>query len=1075
MTLQCCDRDKRLQRHAKAIQVNGIESVEVDYLAHFIRCKVYEACDVSTVTVRAIDTETLLPLLLDRPDNCDSASIFSIPMPKGIEEGKTYELSIRSLSDPTEIPDGWDPRLSSALFTYNATANTETDFLHPEPPPTSRFETPAIQYLAKDYAAFRQLILDRMAITMPGWQESHAADLGMTLVELLAFVADRLSYEQDAVATESYLGTARQRSSVRRHARLVDYRMHEGCNARAFVQLQVRGEGSFVPDDLLFTTEFPSGLQLPEGPIPFDRVSDEAWKYVVPFEAMPRVRDDWRLRPEQIKSSQTLRSLFNTKKTDTTCPARQHAGINSSVLLAKLSAEPLWLPEFPPLSVPVSDAARQWIEDVNEWLEEVDILAEATQCQGLYDAIEPLVSQVAHLSVPERNRVVLDAALPEVLSQANLTDRIELFEAHNEIHFYTWDESQCSIEKGATRATLVDYDDRYPAIPRTPCSASPSDKPSCERRLCGLSVGDFLIFEEVVGPLTGNPADADPTKRHVVRITNIHQKSDPVEGDSDQKCDPVNENPNRKRHILEIEWDRRDALPFALCISSKRPPPYCDDVRNVSVARGNVFLADQGRRVERVELGTVQQQSRQVDCGTEWKPPRIETQVLPFQPGIDQPDLCFAQKRVRLGPAAGSLAQDLSQSHPAMQLIAIPSADGVQPIALTPELLASDDGDRLRAQWSRLSEPERIVLETMLRPDEAYELRTLMRQPNGPPGTARSRRERLRQLQQRLLEEATWSSNFDLMEADPDDRQFVVEMDAKRRARLRFGDDEHGQSPAPGTQFFAQMRLGGGAAGNVGANRIARVVIRQNALIAIDGVRNPMPAMGGTDPESIEQAKLLAPHAYLKNQPRALIASDYSRLAQAQFSDRIQSIYGALRHAGTFAWVDVALDPKSDVLEAQQLVRDVQQYLDHVRKIGHLVRVTLQTSVPVDLRLRVKVDPRFPQQAVHGAIVARLSDQPLEDGKLGFFHPDRMTLGQSIHSNAIVHEVMQVSGVITVSVIYFGRIEDKASPPKAGTTADSRQTKWDEFELPLGPLEVATLDRNRKCGGRLTLELEGGR
>ncbi|MFO1063079.1 MAG: hypothetical protein U0892_04300 [Pirellulales bacterium] len=39
----------------------------------------------------------------------------------------------------------------------------------------------------------------------------------MTLVELLAFVADRISYEQDAVATEAYLATARRRPSVRRH------------------------------------------------------------------------------------------------------------------------------------------------------------------------------------------------------------------------------------------------------------------------------------------------------------------------------------------------------------------------------------------------------------------------------------------------------------------------------------------------------------------------------------------------------------------------------------------------------------------------------------------------------------------------------------------------------------------------------------------------------------------------------------------------------------------------------------------------------------------------------------------
>ena len=70
---------------------------------------------------------------------------------------------------------------------------------------------------------------------MPDWRERNPADLGITLVELLAYAGDQLSYYQDAVATEAYLGTARRRTSVRRHARLVDYPMHDGANARAWL------------------------------------------------------------------------------------------------------------------------------------------------------------------------------------------------------------------------------------------------------------------------------------------------------------------------------------------------------------------------------------------------------------------------------------------------------------------------------------------------------------------------------------------------------------------------------------------------------------------------------------------------------------------------------------------------------------------------------------------------------------------------------------------------------------------------------------------------------------------------
>ena len=87
---------------------------------------------------------------------------------------------------------------------------------------------PDINYLAKDYDGFRQVMLDRLAVLVPDWTETHAADLGIALIEVLAYAADHLSYQQDAVGTEAYLGTARSRISLRRHARLVDYRIGEG-------------------------------------------------------------------------------------------------------------------------------------------------------------------------------------------------------------------------------------------------------------------------------------------------------------------------------------------------------------------------------------------------------------------------------------------------------------------------------------------------------------------------------------------------------------------------------------------------------------------------------------------------------------------------------------------------------------------------------------------------------------------------------------------------------------------------------------------------------------------------------
>ncbi len=98
---------------------------------------------------------------------------------------------------------------------------------------------PELDYLAKDYASFRRLLLDLAPQLNPRFTERNPADLGVALVELLAYAGDRLSYFQDAIANEAFLETARKRVSLRRLARLVDYRVHEGSNASTYLHVTV--------------------------------------------------------------------------------------------------------------------------------------------------------------------------------------------------------------------------------------------------------------------------------------------------------------------------------------------------------------------------------------------------------------------------------------------------------------------------------------------------------------------------------------------------------------------------------------------------------------------------------------------------------------------------------------------------------------------------------------------------------------------------------------------------------------------------------------------------------------------
>lgn len=98
-------------------------------------------------------------------------------------------------------------------------------------------------FLAKDYASFRAMLLADLETRVGNGMPRDPASIEIMLVEALAYVADYMSYHQDAVATEAYLATARLRLSVSRHARLLGYPTNEGCSARAFVQFVARADG----------------------------------------------------------------------------------------------------------------------------------------------------------------------------------------------------------------------------------------------------------------------------------------------------------------------------------------------------------------------------------------------------------------------------------------------------------------------------------------------------------------------------------------------------------------------------------------------------------------------------------------------------------------------------------------------------------------------------------------------------------------------------------------------------------------------------------------------------------------
>lgn len=430
----------------------------------------------------------------------------------------TYTLSLVANSSTSDPPQWFDPQLSTVDFSFKAGCPTVGDCLPSICCPADKAIAPDINYLAKDYDSFRQAMLDRMAVLAPTWKESHPSDIGMAMVEVLAYAADHLSYQQDAVGTEAYLGTARSRISLRRHAKLVDYRIGEGSNARVWVYINVSKDGITIPSGTLIA---------------------------------PRI------------------------------------------------------PGFPTMVKPDSGQAQQLLNS-------------------------------------------------STLVFATMQDTT-LYQEQNCMQFYTWGDSKCCLVTGATEATLLG-------------------------RLTTLQPGDVLVFEEVMGPLTGNQVDADPTKRWAVRLTNVQT----MDYWNRPLVDPVTTN---LQPITKVWWAAEDTLPFPLCISGITDAEHGSTLLSgVSVARGNIVPADHGVWQDLEDLGLVPSAPQ---------PPVMETSCA-----CDQQEQ-LPEPRPRYFPQLAksplTFARPFDVSTPASRFLA-PSFNGTSDP--TPQIRIVDD----QQQWKVLND-----------------------------------------------------------------------------------------------------------------------------------------------------------------------------------------------------------------------------------------------------------------------------------------------------------------------------------------------------------------------------------
>lgn len=552
------------------------------------------------------------------------------------------------------------------------------------------------------------------------------------------------------------------------------------------------------------------------------------------------------------------------------------------------------------------------------------------------------------IDVDELVRIIGDRS-PEVFEPIH---DVFLHQDNNELNFYTWDAGRCCLPKGAVKAAF-------------------------EGHHAYLAPGQTLIFKEICGPSSGNPSDADLTKRHAVRLIRVNGIDFKTYDNKRRSGTPVNAIIPRKTDELmkcdyvEVEWDADDALPFPFCLSSI--DEHGKQIKDVSVALGNIVLADHGWTMIDAE------------SGKEWTVPAPNPVLAP----VTDASCGHCSEESQL--------QRPARFHPKLRL------SGLTHVQQLPENFTS-----LPASSVYNQDPREALPAIQLVDDHGYPWKP-QRDLIGSGATARDFVAEIGNDGQALLR---FGDDVNGLEPTEDGTFF---------ARYRVGNGSRGNVGADTiTQIFAPEFL------NPEVFPEERRAIASDTSV-IESVTNPMPARGGIDPERLEDVRQYAPQAF-KTPRRCVTAEDYARRAEEH--PAVQRAAARIRWTGSWHTIFLTVDRTDGLPVTTGFQEELLAWLEPWRMAGHDLRVNQPVYVSIELSLTVCISDGYFRSDVESVLLDAFSTRRRPDGSLGFFHPDKFTFGDPVFASAIYAVAQGVAGVNHVEITALRRqgSDDKEVP-----------------------------------------------
>ncbi|HSW22243.1 MAG TPA: putative baseplate assembly protein [Burkholderiaceae bacterium] len=278
-----------------------------------------------------------------------------------------------------------------------------------------------------------------------------------------------------------------------------------------------------------------------------------------------------------------------------------------------------------------------------------------------------------------------------------------------------------------------------------------------------------------------------------------------------------------------------------------------------------------------------------------------------------------------------------------------------------------------------------------------------------------------------------WREVTDFDTATADDAVYALDPEA---GTVVFGDGVRGRPPREGERLLASVyRHGGGLAGNVATGAVS---LPSGLPAPVSGAFNIMPARGGRDAETLDQAKVRAPQAF-SMRGRAVTAQDFARAACAAPGVRIARAtvvplrrpYPQGHFIGGFDAAGVDIDTEAPGALTVVVVPDVegdfpmptggelQAVTDHLDGL-RLVTTEVHVAPPMYLRL-FDLELAVRAAAGHSAAALRIA---IGDELRRRFHAlsggadgQGYAFGGSLHHADLVAAVLSVPGVARVEAL----------------------------------------------------------